>query len=161
MNRIEVRCLQDSVSITQRLSYLYTHTHEKDCIAVVNPVEKTWFTVHSGWLKNCWGIQDEELRACEKAYTDEFHELRCNQVPFDYLDEGLLSQDGNVIQENGVTKLQIGALSYATVYYGGVKLITNDGEKYLCYAPYTAAIVRKTPVALSVVLGAQDLFYNK
>mgnify|MGYP005757477405 FL=1 len=119
-----------------RLSYLYTHTHEKDCVAVINPVEKTWFTVHSGWLKNCWEIQGEELRDCEKAYTDEFYELRRNQVPFDYLDEGLLAQDGNVIQENGVTRLQIGALSYETVYDSGVsvrestrKLLREFAEK--------------------------------
>ena len=41
------------------------------------------------------------------------------------------------------------------------KLITNDGEQYICNYPYTATVTNKTPVTLAVVLGAENLFCNK
>lgn len=99
-----------------RLSYLYSHTREKECVGVINAVEKSWLTAHSGWVRNCWDVQDETLRECEKAYQDEFTALRRNQVPFDYIDEGLLAESGKVIQEGGVTKLQTGTQKYSVVY---------------------------------------------
>lgn len=41
------------------------------------------------------------------------------------------------------------------------KLITDDGDKYICYYPYTSSIVPKTSVTLSVILGTQNLFTEK
>lgn len=99
-----------------RLSCLYAHTKDKECVAVVNSVEKLWLAAHSGWARNCWDMQDDTLRDSEKAYEDEFTALRRSQVPFDYIDEGLLSKDGKVIRENGVTKLQMGVQKYAVAY---------------------------------------------
>lgn len=127
-----------------RLSYLYTHIREKDCVAVVNPVEKSWLCAHTGWSSDCWTVLDETLLKAESDYENEFNELRKNHTPFDYIDEGLLEQDGKIVRENGVTKLQMGESDYSVVYDNGAGVRESTKEILREFAAKGGRIVTET-----------------
>ncbi len=87
-------------------------------LLVLNPVESMWAQVHLGWSKGL-GLQDAHMKALEANYQTLFTWLLESQVDFDYGDEAMLAQMGNV--EDG--ELQVGCAKYKTVLISGVETI--------------------------------------
>lgn len=111
-----------------RLSYIYTHSKQRCDVLVINRVEQSWETIHTGWIKNGLDVNDPKLAAIEKAYVDEFNDLRRNQVAFDYADEGILFECGKVIVENGKTYIGVGAEKYSILYDSGQYVRTSTRQ---------------------------------
>lgn len=153
--------------------------YEGDYSVAVNgkPVRKT----DKFWKDICFTVAEIDGKTGENTVT-----LYKNFAESDDIENVYILGDFGVDENNAITALpsamKISETNKFLPYYAGeirfdagtyenanlrhvwslreisAKLITNDGEHYICLYPYTAAVCRKTPVTLSVILGAQNLF---
>ena len=93
-------------------------------ILVINPVESTWARVNAGW--STWlGAKDEAVVELEKQFLELTQWLLDAQLDFDYGDEGLLADHGDVLP-NSDTALQLGEQSYRTVVIAGIQTLRQS-----------------------------------
>jgi hypothetical protein len=90
-------------------------------LLVLNPVESVWAQVYPGWSE--WlRAQDEDIQALEENYQTLFTWLLESQIDFDYGDEAMMAQRGQVTGD----RLQVGEASYSTVLVSGMETIRSS-----------------------------------
>lgn len=84
-------------------------------LAVIHPVESAWGLSHYGAYKNCFMETEESFLKLEKRYFDVNDTLVKSGIPFDYIDEEMLSRIASVA---GGT-LKVGKCVYRSVLLSG------------------------------------------
>ena len=122
-----------------RLNLMLTGNEEKRDILLFSPIESAWMQIK----KDLWC--DKDIAGFDREFIAVQNELLKNQLDFDFADEVLALELGNVIQSgNGTPLLQIGKAAYKMVILPSMitirqttvdlleKFITAGGKVFAC-----------------------------
>jgi hypothetical protein len=111
-------------SYYSRLSQILQLGRPAADILVIHPVESTWARINTGWAT--WlGAKDESVLKLEAQFLELTQWLLEAQIDFDYGDEGLLADHGDV-HANSISVLHLGKQRYQTVVIAGIQTLRQS-----------------------------------